>query len=134
MVIIIFVQEQALVNSTGQNLNLSQGGVSEALSRKAGPQLQAACNMLAPLKVGEVKKSIGFNLQCKHVLHCLCPKWQGPGSGRVSMYFTLLYYFVLSICLVLSNQRLMNLRSVFYVRCKHRPQMFDIQGVSIFFL
>ncbi|KAF6033906.1 PARP14 [Bugula neritina] len=71
-------QEDTLVNSVGKDMNLSSGKVAAALSKKAGPQLQAACTALAPIASGEVKETDGFNLACKKVLHCNCPRWQGP--------------------------------------------------------
>jgi len=71
-------------------MNLSSGKVAAALSKKAGPQLQAACTALAPIASGEVKETDGFNLACKKVLHCNCPQWQGPQTIPVSIPWSLL--------------------------------------------
>ncbi|KAF6026446.1 PARP14 [Bugula neritina] len=77
-------QEDTLVNSVGNDMNLSSGKLAVALSNKAGPQLQAACKSLAPIKAGDVKETDGFKLACKKVLHCNCPQWQGPQTAPMS--------------------------------------------------
>jgi len=78
------LQEDTLVNSVGNDMNLSFGKVAAALSSKAGPQLPAACKSLAPIKAGDVKETDGFKLACKKVLHCHCPQWQGSQTAPVS--------------------------------------------------
>ncbi|XP_067933230.1 protein mono-ADP-ribosyltransferase PARP14-like [Watersipora subatra] len=70
-------QEEALVNSVGNDFNLSAGKVSKAISAMAGPQLQAACSAHGPLRSGDVAETDGFQLSCQKVFHCNCPSYQG---------------------------------------------------------
>ena len=77
-------QTHALVNSVGAKMDMNAGVVSHAISRKAGPQLQQACNKLAPINMGEVKETPGYNMECRTILHCLCPqRYTGPETIKV---------------------------------------------------
>lgn len=67
---LLYLQERGIVNTTGKTLDLSGNPVGVALAQGAGPQLQAACNNLAPLSGGQVKVTDGFGLNCAKVLHC----------------------------------------------------------------
>ena len=57
------------VNTTNVDLNLSQGAVAQALSKAAGPALQAECTKKAPISAGDIAVTEGGRLQCRHVFH-----------------------------------------------------------------
>jgi O-acetyl-ADP-ribose deacetylase (regulator of RNase III) len=58
----------ALVSPANNDLILG-GGVSGAVRRVAGPEIQEACNKLAPIPLGEAVVTPGFALRCKWVIH-----------------------------------------------------------------
>ncbi|XP_064602045.1 protein mono-ADP-ribosyltransferase PARP14-like [Liolophura sinensis] len=61
-----------LVNSTGKDLALKNGAVSNSLLKAAGPQLQAEASQRYPNGVtthGEVLVTQGYKLSCKAVYH-----------------------------------------------------------------
>lgn len=82
-----------MVNSVGKDMNLASGKVAPVISKKAGPQLQAACSAIAPIKPGEVKATDGYGMPCQKILHCCCPGWSGPASTQVRMQ----YYMIIVI-------------------------------------
>ena len=57
------------VNTTNVDLNLSQGAVAQALSKAAGPALQAECTKKAPISVGDIAVTGSGRLPCRYVLH-----------------------------------------------------------------
>jgi len=63
----------AIVNAANTDL-LMGGGVCGAIFKAAGAvQLQAACDKLAPIKMGEAVITPGFNLPAKFVIHAAGP-------------------------------------------------------------
>lgn len=70
------------MNSTALNIDLTQGKVAPALARKAGSELQKACTAKAPLQIGDVVETGGFNLPCKKVLHCSCPTYKDETTTK----------------------------------------------------
>lgn len=68
----------AVVNSTNKDLKLD-GGLAGALSKAAGPQLQAECDRIASkgqLKPGEcVITDAGGRLSCKKIIHTVGPSF-----------------------------------------------------------
>ena len=54
---------------------LSGSGVSGAIHKKAGKQLEAAAKKFAPLRVGEAIITPAFNLKAKYVIHTICPRF-----------------------------------------------------------
>ena len=82
------IQTAALVNSVGAKLDLAAGKVSQAIAHKAGPELQKACDKLAPMRIGEVKETPGFKLTCRSILHCFCPQpYLGAETIKVGYLF-----------------------------------------------
>ena len=77
-------QEDTLVVSVGSDFQLNHGKVAQAIAAHAGPRLQAACNSLRPINIGEVKETDGFRLPCKKILHCNCPEYDGFQSLSVN--------------------------------------------------
>ena len=63
------------VNTTNVELNLSQGGVAQALSKAAGPALQAECTKKAPISVGDIAVTGGGRLQCCYVFHTVAAQY-----------------------------------------------------------
>ena len=64
------------VNTTNADLDLTQGPVAQALSKAAGPTLQAECKKKAPISVGNIAVTGGGKLQCCHVIHVVASKYQ----------------------------------------------------------
>ena len=62
----------AIVNAARRNLE-GGGGVDGAIHETAGPELKAACKLVAPCKVGDVKITHGFNLPARYVIHTVGP-------------------------------------------------------------
>ncbi|CAM9477704.1 unnamed protein product [Lampetra planeri] len=60
-----------IVNTTSSSMNLNIGGMSAALSKKAGPALQAAVNKKKASPVNGIidTETAGCNLSCKRVYH-----------------------------------------------------------------
>ncbi len=66
----------AIVNAANTNLQMG-GGVCGAIFKAAGaPQLQAACDKLAPIKTGDAVITPGFNLPAKFIIHAAGPVYQ----------------------------------------------------------
>uniref|UniRef100_S4RG32 Poly [ADP-ribose] polymerase n=1 Tax=Petromyzon marinus TaxID=7757 RepID=S4RG32_PETMA len=67
-----------IVNTTSSSMNLNIGGMSSALSKKAGPALQAAVNKKKASPVNDIidTETAGCNLSCKRVYHVSLDIWQ----------------------------------------------------------
>ncbi|WP_207461736.1 macro domain-containing protein [Azospirillum sp. SYSU D00513] len=72
----------ALVNSAHPTL-MAGGGVSGAIHRAAGPELERAAAPLGPLEPGEAVATPAFLLPARHVIHAVAPVWHGGGSGEM---------------------------------------------------
>ena len=59
---------EAVVNSANANLRLGSG-VAGAIHAAAGPELEAYCEPIAPLELGQAVITPGFNLPNKWVIH-----------------------------------------------------------------
>lgn len=75
----------AIVNAA--NTALAQGsGVCGAIFQAAGaPDLQAACEALAPIRTGEAVVTPGFALPAKHVIHVAGPVYKGGKHGEAAL-------------------------------------------------
>ena len=71
----------AIVNTTNEEM-IGYSGVDLAVHTTAGPELDAECEALAPLGLGQVKISGGYNLPCKYVIHTSGPIWRGGLLGE----------------------------------------------------
>ncbi|XP_060598858.1 E3 ubiquitin-protein ligase MYCBP2-like [Ruditapes philippinarum] len=70
-------QADVIVNSTNPALMLDLGGLSQSLSRKAGPDLQKECSQSYPngISFGEVVSTNGYGLHCQKVYHVSVCAW-----------------------------------------------------------
>ena len=71
----------AIVNTTNEEM-IGYSGVDYAVHTAAGPELDAECEKLAPLGLGQAKISGAYNLLCKYVIHTSGPIWQGGLVGE----------------------------------------------------
>ncbi|XP_036907370.1 protein mono-ADP-ribosyltransferase PARP14 [Sturnira hondurensis] len=92
---ILLVEEQVqnattdvVVNSIPGNLELNRGPLSQALLKKAGPDLQKelyTAEQKLPVDVGTILQTSGCNLHCHQVLHAVAPDWQNDNTSRKIM-------------------------------------------------
>ncbi len=71
----------AIVNAANSAL-LPGGGVSGAIHRAAGPELEQASRRVAPCPEGEARLTRGYNLPARWVIHAVGPVWQGGAAGE----------------------------------------------------
>lgn len=64
----------AIVNAANAQLTRG-GGVSGAIHRAAGSELEKECRRLAPIKTGEAVITPGYKLPNQYVIHCLGPRY-----------------------------------------------------------
>ncbi len=62
----------AIVNAANAELR-SGGGVAGAIHQAAGPELEKACQLLAPIKPGEAVITEAYHLPNQYIIHCLGP-------------------------------------------------------------
>ena len=80
----------AIVNAANGQLQHG-GGVAAAISRAAGPELQAFCYNLHTVETGDAVVTPGFNLPAKFVVHAVGPVWQGGSNGEPALLFKAYY-------------------------------------------
>ncbi len=75
--VLYIFQADAIVNTTGNKLNLDDGAVSKAILADAGSSIQDEVNLAQPngLNIGGVVSSHGGNLSCKTIYHTILPQW-----------------------------------------------------------
>ena len=79
-------QTEVIVNTTGENLCLSSGAVSDAILKKAGRKMQEEIykyrkpNTLVP----NVLETGPYGLDCKRVFHTVCPVKSDDRNGEVT--------------------------------------------------
>ncbi len=80
----------AIVNAANEQLQHG-GGVALAISKAAGPELQAFCHNLPTVATGDAVVTPGFNLPAKFVVHAVGPIWQGGTNGEPGLLFKAYY-------------------------------------------
>lgn len=76
------MQVDAIVNAANTALQMG-GGVCGAIFRAAGAaDLQAACNILAPIQTGTAVITPGFKLLAKHIIHTAGPIYRDGRHGE----------------------------------------------------
>lgn len=69
---------------------LAGSGLSGAIHRVAGPELEQAAKLLAPCPVGEVRVTPAFRMRCRWVIHAVGPRWwdgtRNEAELQASMY------------------------------------------------
>lgn len=74
----------AIVNAANEQL-MRGGGVCGAIFRAAGPQLDAACEVVAPCLTGEARITPGFQAKAKWIVHAVGPIWHGGNMGEAEL-------------------------------------------------
>ncbi|KAF6716797.1 Poly [ADP-ribose] polymerase 14 [Oryzias melastigma] len=72
-----------IVNTIANDLNLTQGAVSSAILKAAGPRLQRAVHSESRDLFSRVVVTDGFNLNCQKVFHAICPAWDSRGGNAM---------------------------------------------------
>lgn len=67
----------AIVNAAHTSL-LAGSGLSGAIHRVAGAELERECRGIGSCPTGEARITEAYNLPCKHVIHAVGPRyWDG---------------------------------------------------------
>lgn len=72
---------EAVVNAANTDLMLG-AGVAGAIRRKGGPQVQAECDRIGPIALGEAAVTTGGNLKARYVIHAAGMRLGAPVSER----------------------------------------------------
>jgi len=65
----------AVVNAANTK-QLAGGGVCGVIFRAAGPDLQSACDKVAPCPTGEARITPAFAINAEHIIHAVGPKYR----------------------------------------------------------
>ena len=78
------MQVDAIVNTTNPDPSVGYG-VDMGIHQAAGPQLLIAREKLGTIPVGSAGITNGYDLPAKHVIHTVCPVWQGGDKDEVRL-------------------------------------------------
>lgn len=79
---IVEQKTDAIVNSANPTL-LAGSGISGAIHRAAGPDLERECIGIGPCPEGEARITGGYNLPARYVIHAVAPKYWDGTRGEV---------------------------------------------------
>ena len=78
------MQVDAIVNTTNPSPAVGYG-VDMGIHQAAGPALLLARKLLGTIPVGSAGITKGYKLPAKHVIHTVCPVWQGGDKGEAEL-------------------------------------------------
>lgn len=81
---IVNMQVDAIVNTTNSGPTVGYG-VDTGIHQKAGPDLLTARKSLGTIPVGGAGITNGYRLPARHVIHTVCPVWQGGDKGEAQL-------------------------------------------------
>ena len=79
----------AVVNAANEGL-AAGGGVCGVIFRAAGPDLQSACEKVAPCPTGEARITPAFAINAEHIIHAVGPRYR-DGSAAEKALLALAY-------------------------------------------
>ncbi|PVD29541.1 hypothetical protein C0Q70_08792 [Pomacea canaliculata] len=73
-----------IVNSTSQDLNLTQGAISSSILKAAGPGLQRECKEKYPKGItgDKIACTNSFNMRCKAIFHVALCNWANEAAAK----------------------------------------------------
>ena len=84
---ILAVAPDIIVISANPSL-LAGSGISGIIHKAAGPQLEAAAKLFAPLTPGQAIITPAFNLSAKYVIHTVCPRYMDGQRGESEQLYS----------------------------------------------
>ena len=71
----------AVVNAANEGL-VAGGGVCGVIFRAAGPDLQSACEKVAPCPTGEARITPAFAINAEHIIHAVGPRYRDGSAAE----------------------------------------------------